>query len=91
MLMQEPSSNLHLRGIPAKVMLRLKQEAKKQETSVNFLVIKLIEQGIGFSFQVKKHMHHELDALAGTWSESDFHEFEKHTADFGKIDKDLWS
>ncbi len=35
-------------------------------------------------------LHHELDELAGTWSQKEAAKFQKNTADFEKIDKDLW-
>jgi hypothetical protein len=82
--------NFNLRGISSEVMTTLKKEAEKQDTSVNFLIIKLIENGIGYSRTVKRPLHHDLDKLAGTWSEKDFKEFEKNTKVFERIDEDLW-
>ena len=33
---------------------------------------------------------HDLDALAGTWSDDDARSFEAAVADFGRVDGDLW-
>ena len=85
------TSNFNLRGISSEVMATLKKEAEKQDTSVNFLIIKLIENGIGYSRAVKRPTHHDLDKLAGTWSAKDIKEFEKNTKDFEKVDEDLWT
>ena len=85
------TSNFNLRGLPIAVMNRLKLAAQKQDTSVNLLIIRFIEQGIGYSHEVRKNTHHELDKLAGTWSEEEAAEFQRNTADFEKIDKDLWT
>lgn len=84
------ASNFNLRGIPAEVMSTLKREAKKQNNSVNGLILKLIENGIGHSREVKKPIFHDLDKFAGTWSAKDLKEFEKNIKDFEKIDKDIW-
>ena len=35
-------------------------------------------------------VHHELDALAGTWSEDEARTFEAHLEAFEQIDEDLW-
>jgi len=34
--------------------------------------------------------YHDLDHLAGTWTEEEYTEFTNATADFGKIDEELW-
>lgn len=82
--------NFNLRGISSEVMVILKQEAEKQDTSVNALILKLVEKGIGFSHEVKRPVYHDLDECAGTWTLKDANEFEKSIKDFEKIDKDLW-
>ncbi len=85
------NTNFNLRGLPLIIMNRLKTTAKNQDTSVNLLIIKLIEQGIGYTHEVKQHTHHDLDKLAGTWSEEDAAEFQKNMTPFEQIDKDLWT
>jgi hypothetical protein len=84
------ATNFNLRGVTSEVMTTLKQEAEKQNISVNLLILKLIENGIGISHVMKRPTHHDLDKLAGTWSAKDVKEFEKNTKDFEKIDEDLW-
>jgi hypothetical protein len=34
--------------------------------------------------------YHDLDALAGTWSDDDARSFDAAVADFGRVDQDLW-
>ena len=84
------TANFNLRGLDANVMNRLKQEADKQSISVNILIIKFIEQGIGYSHTVPRPAFHDLDHLAGTWSEQDAKTFKANTSHFEKVDKDLW-
>lgn len=83
------SSNFNLRGIPSEVMLQLKEEAEKLHTSVNLLILKFIEEGIGLPR--KKKTYHDLDHLANSWSSEEEKLFQKHTADFQEIDPELWS
>lgn len=82
------TSNFNLRGIPPEVMILLKKEAKKLHTSVNTLVLKMIEKGLGFAYA--KTIHHDLDHLAGTWTSKEEKAFKKNTQSFEQIDKELW-
>lgn len=84
------SSNFNLRGISTEVMSLLKQEAKQHHISVNLLIIRIIEQGIGFSRPVKRTRFHDLDSLAGTWTEKEGKAFEENTKFFEKIDSEIW-
>lgn len=83
------ASNFNLRGIPSEVMVLLKQEAKRLHTSVNVLILKMIEQGLGFTCE--KLVYHDLDYLAGLWSSADEKTFEENTQYFEQIDTELWS
>lgn len=82
------SLNFNLRGLSPEIMLILKQKAKKEHISVNTLVLKILEQGLGCSR--KRHVYHDLDHLAGTWSAEDVKEFNENTQAFEQIDKELW-
>jgi hypothetical protein len=84
-------SNFNLRGIPPEVIAHLKRESKKQKISINTLILKLIEQGIGYSHREKKTRYHDLDSLAGTWTIEDSTLFNESANFFEKIDEELWS
>lgn len=83
------TSNFNLRGIPAEVMALLKKEAKRLHMSVNALALKMIEKGLGFTYE--KFLYHDLDFLSGTWSAKDEKTFIENTKSFEKIDEELWS
>jgi hypothetical protein len=83
------ASSFNLRGIPEEVMALLKREAKRLRTSVNVLILKMIERGLGFTCE--KSSYHDLDHLAGSWSAAEAKSFEESTKQFEKIDKELWS
>lgn len=80
--------NFNLRGIPTEVMISLKKESKRLHVSVNTLILKIVEKGLGFSYE--KTIYHDLDYLAGSWSSSEEKAFKEHTKSFEKIDKELW-
>jgi hypothetical protein len=84
------TSSFNLRGVSPQVMTTLKQEAKKCNISVNSLILKLIEQGIGFSGKPKRVKHHDLDFLIGNWSPRESKEFDESVKVFEKIDDELW-
>lgn len=83
--------NFNLRGIEANVMALLKKEAKKQNISINLLILQILEQNIGYSYKIKRPTYHDLDQLAGTWTEKEAKEFKKNTEYFEKVDEDMWS
>ena len=84
-------SNFNLRGVTPDVMSRLKKEAQRLQLSINVLILKLIESGLGISREINRPVYHDLDHSAGTWSAADVEEFKKNTQDFDLIDKDIWS
>lgn len=84
--------NISLRGIDEETSRHLKKEAARQSTSVNALILGLIRQGVGLAKggQARRPVHHDLDALAGTWTEKEATAFLNATKDLEEIDKDLW-
>lgn len=82
------ASNFNLRGIPSEVMVLLKKEAKRLHISVNALVLKMIENSLGLTYE--KPIHRDLDHLAGSWSAKEAEEFQENTSSFEQIDKELW-
>ncbi len=90
MVVSMKKQNFNLRGINPKVMIALKKEAKKQNISINILILSLIEKGVGYVYEVKRPTYHDLDSLAGTWSAEDEKKFRKNIEYFEKIDKDIW-
>jgi hypothetical protein len=84
-------NNLSIRGLDDKALAKLKKLAASEDASVNALVLRFIEQGLGYKrAKATPQRHDDLDALAGTWSKQEAREFERLTAPFGKIDTELW-
>lgn len=85
------ASNFNLRNVAPEVMLLLKKEAVKQKISVNSVILQILKQGLGVAHPTKKTVFHDLDHLAGTWTDKDKKVFDDSTKFFEKPDKELWS
>jgi hypothetical protein len=64
-----------LRSIPPAVEKAIRSKMRKKGISANRAVIELLEERLGVVGR-KKLLHHDLDALAGTWSEEEANEFD---------------
>ena len=58
--------------------------------SVNRHALELLRRGLGLVPRSRGERHHDLDHLAGTWSETDAREFADALAAFEQIDEALW-
>ncbi len=84
------STNVHLRGLDDRLFSTLKQTASVQKISMNRLVLNLLHLSLGFPQEHKSHVYHDLDKLAGTWSNKETKEFLHNLSDFEQIDQDIW-
>ena len=83
-------TNIHIRGLDKQMVQQLKHKADQQRTSVNTLIINIIQQELGLKPRAKKVTYHDLDKLAGTWNAADTKAFTKSISDFEVVDKELW-
>jgi hypothetical protein len=69
----------------------IEEQASQHGVDKETIVLQLIHRGIDLE-QRKEHLptHHDLDALAGTWSEEEAAEFDRATASFRQVDEELW-
>jgi hypothetical protein len=65
----------------------IEQEAERRGIPVEQIALELIQQAIKDA-QLKTY--HDLDALAGTWSDKETDEFLSVIADFERVDEQLW-
>ncbi len=77
-----------VRGVDDALFKALKARAEQDASSVEDVVVRLIEEGLGSPGP--KGEYRDLDALAGTWSEADVAEFEQATENLRQIDRNLW-
>jgi hypothetical protein len=81
------STYLTLRQVPKKVLLKLRSEAKHRGISVNKLASELLARSLGLAEEPRDN---GLGALAGTWSQKEFQEFNKAVDELSKPDPELW-
>lgn len=78
---------ISVRGLDDSQLQALKAEARRQGISLNRLVLERITE----TQPGEKHLHADLDALAGTWSEGEAEAFEAAITPMEQVDADLWS
>ena len=79
-----------IRGIDEEIEKKLRIAARDNGDSINSTLLKLIRRGLGLDKQHPYQIFHDLDSLAGTWTEADEGEFMAVQAGFSMIDQDLW-
>ena len=84
-------SNLSLRGLESGTLAALKTRAQQENASVNTLVLRLIDQGLGMKpAKPLRTRYDDLDALAGSWDSAEADAFFDAVAPFNEVDGDLW-
>ncbi len=68
---------------------RLQSEAARRGIDFKSLIAEILREKAATTTASSK-THHDLDALAGTWSEEEANEFLANIADLGQIDPTLW-
>ena len=65
----------------------LEQEAERRSLPVEQVALELIQQAVK---NAQLETYHDLDDLAGTWSDEETDEFLRVIADFERVDEKLW-
>ena len=79
-----------LRGLDEEEAERLRQEAGRQGISLNALLLRLIREGAGLVRRPWRRVHHDLDPLAGTWTDDEAAAFTAALEDTRRIDSEMW-
>ncbi len=77
-----------IRGVPAELAAALESEKRRRGTSLNRTVLELIREALGLSDTGVRS--NGLRQLSGSWSEDQYQEFKRATANFNRIDEELW-
>ena len=77
---------LTIDGLDSATYDRLESEARRRGLEVPALARELLQQSVDASVA----NHHDLDALAGTWSEEEADAFEASTAGMRHVDAEMW-
>ena len=78
---------ISVRGLDETQLDHLKEQARQQGISLNRLVLRRLT---GES-SAPHNQHHDLDDLAGTWSEEESNAFSAAIAPLEQIDQELWA
>ena len=65
----------------------IEQESKRRGLPIEQITLELIQQAIQ---NARLKTYHDLDALAGTWTDKEADEFLSVIADFERVDESLW-
>lgn len=79
---------LTIRKVSPELAKALDSESRLRGRSLNQTVLDLLHQALGLSS--KGGYDNGLGELAGTWTEEEFAEFERNTAIFEQVDRELW-
>ena len=79
-----------LRNIPAEIQEAIQRRADSEGLSFNKTIIRMLGESVGSQHSAEKRLHHDLDHLAGTWSEEEARTFEDALAEQRQIDPELW-
>ncbi len=79
-----------LRNIPPEIQKAIRAKARQKRISANKAVIELLQERVGMLEGRTKPVHHDLDDLAGAWSEAEASAFDKTIRRARTIDRDLW-
>jgi hypothetical protein len=84
-------ASMSIHGWDAKVLSRLRRRAEREGTSLNSLVVRILQEDSGAPRAAKALVKFDdLDALAGTWTIQEARAFERDTAAFSEVDPALW-
>jgi len=82
---------LSIRGLDQETARRLKAEAQRRGLSVNAFLLRVIREQVGLRPEgPRRPRHHDLDYLAGTWSQEEAAELLANVSDFERVDEELW-
>ncbi len=79
-----------LRNIPPALDRLISARGRAKKMSLNKAVIDLLEERSSGSIPSKAIEHHDLDDLAGVWSEQEADAFDRVLAKQRSIDRDMW-
>ena len=85
------SDAITIQALDSTTMALIKEEAKQRGVSVETVILQLVHRGLESARRSRNNQtFHELDALAGTWSEEEASEFLNGIADTNSISEGLW-
>ena len=82
-------SAITVRNLPLAVARAVRDKARKDKLSLNRAIVRLLEEATGEKGG-KKVIHHDLDHLAGRWSEKEYQQFMVALREQRQINPEMW-
>jgi len=79
-----------IRGVAPELERVLFKTATESGESLNRVVIALLEEAAGLRRKRRKILHHDLDALAGSWTAKEATAFDRSVGEGRHIEPELW-
>ena len=84
-------SAITVRNLPPELARVIRQKAKREKVSLNRVVIGLLEEATGLGKNAKAEvLHHDLDHLAGVWSQEEYEEIMEAVKEQRQIESEMW-
>ena len=77
-----------IRNVSTELSAALEAERRRRGLSLNRTVLMLMQEALGVGAGACRS--NGLRRLAGSWSESDFREFEQAVAPLSEVDEEIW-
>ena len=85
------SASIMIEDLDATILARLEAEARRRGVTPSVIARDALLRGLRrCDDESGERQHHDLDALAGTWTDAEADEFLQASADFSRTDPDLW-
>lgn len=80
-----------LRNLSPELTRIIRRRAAEQRTSITKAVTGLLEEATGIRHTKRRRtVYHDLDALAGTWTNEDAGAFDENLGRLRQVDPELW-
>lgn len=76
-----------VRNLPPAVARAVRERARSRRISLNKAVVSLLEEATGAGASA---LHHDLDHLAGTWSEAEYRRIVESSKEQRTTDPEMW-
>ena len=78
-----------VRGIPDELDVELRARSRREHTSLNGTVVRLLKQAAGMGNEASTTKR-DLSSMTGSWSQTEADEFDGHVKAFEALDEELW-
>lgn len=83
-------SAITLRNLSPEVLKIIRRRAMEGKTSINKVVVGVLEECLGLTGHRRNVVHHDLDHVIGSWTRQQADQFERTLTAQRQIDRDLW-